>query len=685
MKRIVIGVLAALLASACNQSGESNKQAGAERFPGFTQIGKEGDSSRLYIDLNTVKQVDNLAHLKLVRVLDKGYVIQDAITDCHGSFKALEGVQYRDDGTSEKAYPGDEQPMPFAGKPAIVALVKMACDKAGMTQMDQSASNTDAEKPILGGKQQSVETLLPENTPDKLNIRAGLLEIGRSDFNSPPDSLVLNGKVVYKDEGNYLALYKIFTFPDHDAVLFSSNCGGTACQTDDFAFLVVKQGAEPKVVEADDFYAYRTVVKTMQDGNNIKLNLGYSGGKRKLATLDGEQLTIHLEDVPPQPLEEESCQWLHKDAMSACVEARDRNPDCSDPQGDFAGVIMRGVAAMADYPGFVQSGFDQQCQQACRDGKASDYVTFSGEVCSKSKPANAASAPVSVPEASAGKADVFNGCENLMATAGQAMECMKGNLQPQKDRLNAAYKTLFDALPADRQAQLEAEQKVWLEKRNADCGKLTDETPASNGMGITECIFKAVVKRSDELEKMPMRANGANQDNGLPTIKEGEDYANARKALLADGWQPYHSPDADTCGEGDTRCQDRPEMEACAGTGMANCNFLWKKDGKTIAVHTIGEGEPGVTGVSLVQPETSPSTGNQGEWYTCTAKPVLVVRGIPDVTGEKIGTVPEGGKVKVLEKNVKPDSISGRSGSWVKIEWQGGVSYVFDQFLEKLK
>jgi hypothetical protein len=57
------------------------------------------------------------------------------------------------------------------------------------------------------------------------------------------------------------------------------------------------------------------------------------------------------------------------------------------------------------------------------------------------------------------------------------------------------------------------------------------------------------------------------------------------------------------------------------------------------------------------------------------------VRSTPDVTGEKIGTVPEGGKVKVLEKNIKADSISGRSGAWVKIEWQDTVGYIFDYFL----
>lgn len=678
MKQVCIGLLAALLLSSCNGSEESGKQStGAERFPGFTQIGKEDTSSKLYIDLNTVKQEDNLTHLKLVRVLGEGYAIQDAITDCRGNFRTLEGVQYRDDGSSDKKYPGDEQPMPFAGKPDIAALVKMACGKVGMMPPDPVV-----ETPKPEDKQMAAESPLPENFPDKLQTRAGLLEIGRSDFNSPPDSLVLGGKVVYKDEGNYLSLYQVFTFPDHDAVLFASNCGGSGCATDDFAFLIVRQGVEQTVVKAADFYAYPHEVKTLQDGKAIKLELGYTGGKRKLATLDGEQLTVHLEDVPPQPLAEDSCKWLHGDAMSACVDARNRNPGCDNPQDDFSGAVMRGVAAMSDYPGFVQRGFDQHCQQACRDGSAGDYATFGGEVCSKPKPANAASTLTPSPETSAGKADVFNGCENLMDTAGQALECMKGNLQVQKDRLNAAYKTLFDALLADKQAQLATAQKAWLEKRNADCGKLTDETPASDGMGIAECIFKAVVQRADELEKMPKPANAANQSNGLPNIKEGEDYANARKALLANGWQPYHAPNADTCMEGDTRCQGRPEMEACAGTGMANCNFLWKKDAKTIAVHTIGEGEPGVTDVSLVQAETSQSTNNQGEWYTSTAKPVLVVRSIPDVTGEKIGTVPEGGKVKVLEKDVKADSISGRSGSWVKVEWQGEFGYVFSAYLD---
>ncbi len=587
MKRVLLGLLISLVLSACHESAESGTSANGERFPGFTQAGKTGDSAKLYVDLNAVKKAGDRVQLKLVRELDAGYVIQDAETDCRGSFKALEGVQYRDDGVSDKKYPGDAQPMPFMGKPGIAALVKKACEKVGVSP---PLGQPVVEKVNVDDKQTAVESPLPEETPDKLKTRIGLLEIGRSDLNAPPDSLVLDGKVVFKEEDFYLSLYKVFNFPDYDAVLFASNCGGSGCPANDFAFLLVRQGTEPQVVKAENFDAYPSDVKTLQEGNTIQLTLGYTGGKRKLATLEREQLTIWLEDVPPQPLEEEQCQWLHTNAMPACVEARNRNPDCSDPQDDFSGAIMRSVAATADYPGFVQSEFDQQCQQACQNGKASDYAVFGANVCSKLKPENATSDPADSP-ASAINADVLKGCENLMATAGQTLECMKGNLQSQKDRLNAAYKTLFDALPVDGQTQLEIEQKTWLENRNAECGKLTDETPASDGMGITECIFKTVVKRADELEKVPVPAN------------------------------------------------------------------------------------------SLVQPETSSSTDNQGEWYTSTAKPVLVVRSIPDVTGEKIGTVPEGGKIKVLKKNIKPDSISGRSGSWVRIEWQGGIGYVFNIFL----
>ena len=79
------------------------------------------------------------------------------------------------------------------------------------------------------------------------------------------------------------------------------------------------------------------------------------------------------------------------------------------------------------------------------------------------------------------------------------------------------------------------------------------------------------------------------QASGLPHFKKHESYANVRAKMFEAGWKPFHSRDADTCVRGDSRCQGRPEMQFCAGTGMANCKFLWKKGEDIAAICTVGE------------------------------------------------------------------------------------------------
>lgn len=85
-------------------------------------------------------------------------------------------------------------------------------------------------------------------------------------------------------------------------------------------------------------------------------------------------------------------------------------------------------------------------------------------------------------------------------------------------------------------------------------------------------------------------ASFATAQTGLPRLKKGESYRSVRAKMIKAGWKPFHSPDADKCAAGDKRCEGRPEMESCAGTGLGNCKFLWKRRGKTVAVFTIGEG-----------------------------------------------------------------------------------------------
>jgi hypothetical protein len=61
---------------------------------------------------------------------------------------------------------------------------------------------------------------------------------------------------------------------------------------------------------------------------------------------------------------------------------------------------------------------------------------------------------------------------------------------------------------------------------------------------------------------------------------------------MALGYKPIVIPEADEvsrsrCGGGDDRCF--PEMEACAGTGLGQCIFTWKRGETIIEIFTTNE------------------------------------------------------------------------------------------------
>lgn len=75
----------------------------------------------------------------------------------------------------------------------------------------------------------------------------------------------------------------------------------------------------------------------------------------------------------------------------------------------------------------------------------------------------------------------------------------------------------------------------------------------------------------------------------VPPFARNESYAQVRVVLLRDGWLPVISQDADHCMEGDSRCEGRPEMQSCSGSGLAICRFRWQRDGQWLTICTAGE------------------------------------------------------------------------------------------------
>jgi len=72
-------------------------------------------------------------------------------------------------------------------------------------------------------------------------------------------------------------------------------------------------------------------------------------------------------------------------------------------------------------------------------------------------------------------------------------------------------------------------------------------------------------------------------------IRRDTPYADARKALLADGFLPARIGACRAPGREDI-CSAFPEAQMCAGTGFAECEFAFRRpDGATVRIVTRGE------------------------------------------------------------------------------------------------
>jgi len=84
------------------------------------------------------------------------------------------------------------------------------------------------------------------------------------------------------------------------------------------------------------------------------------------------------------------------------------------------------------------------------------------------------------------------------------------------------------------------------------------------------------------------------------------------------------------------------------------------------------------------QPERPKTVPVQGSWYVVTASPSLKVRMAPRKSGKRIGLIPKGEKIQVLAVATGKQSVAGKSGYWVEIEYKQQKAYVFDAFLRSV-
>lgn len=110
-------------------------------------------------------------------------------------------------------------------------------------------------------------------------------------------------------------------------------------------------------------------------------------------------------------------------------------------------------------------------------------------------------------------------------------------------------------------------------------------------LAILICCLLPVIAVTQEKPCKPRR------HAKLPFVKDST-YHKARKKLIAAGWQPLQTKSSDdpdvTSGNGPAFWRKGyVELEACAGTGVAACAFLFKDShGNRLRVTTEGEELP---------------------------------------------------------------------------------------------
>ncbi|MEI6746865.1 MAG: hypothetical protein WCL34_12955 [Methylococcaceae bacterium] len=143
LKFFAVAIPLALILTACDKQ--------EDKFAGFTAVGTDKKAARFYLDINTVKRNrSGWVSFNMVRDLTDGYVIQNAETNCDNRFFTLEGVKYRQDGTSQEKFASETVTLP-TDNADVTALVKMACDKAEENRMITGAFDDGKALEILYG------------------------------------------------------------------------------------------------------------------------------------------------------------------------------------------------------------------------------------------------------------------------------------------------------------------------------------------------------------------------------------------------------------------------------------------------------------------------------------------------------------------------------------------------------
>lgn len=189
--------------------------------------------------------------------------------------------------------------------------------------------------------------------------------------------LSYDGKVLLLEDV-HLTLNYLAQVPEASEVIavFTTNAGGSG--TVDHRTLVVVRDGDARLVELPHA---RGPVAVRTTASRFELELGFSAGKKITVSLSDGKLAVKRDTVFGANLDEAHCKWLYETVMPSCAELpRGQCQLANVSEGLF---VSRGMAHIADFPGFNRVGMERQCTRACRDRKVPARPRWQREVCGR--------------------------------------------------------------------------------------------------------------------------------------------------------------------------------------------------------------------------------------------------------------------------------------------------------------
>jgi hypothetical protein len=192
-------------------------------------------------------------------------------------------------------------------------------------------------------------------------------------------TLKLNGRVVFRTDGEpFLEIEKIYRLSDRDIVLFSSNMGGSGTLPS-YAALILRERAQPKLLNHDKFGSSTGTFVPKLVGEVVEVDLGFENKQRKVARIEGDQLTVTFARTQNTAISRRDCDELYDQTLGDCG-LQDRQ-HCNDAIWQISMASQREVHAMENTPGFNAKSFNRLCSRVCEARKKPKRADFGRLIC----------------------------------------------------------------------------------------------------------------------------------------------------------------------------------------------------------------------------------------------------------------------------------------------------------------